>query len=145
MSRFRSGVLAHCARAQKGFTFIELMVVLIILAILASVGAPIYMEQVKSARAADAQTTIGALKTAAGMYRQKFGKLPRDVQELEQKGFIEIDQATQRNWKFEFTKNRDKLQLVRAISTENMPGGAGNTVEYNAETGKWSGYGQPEE
>ncbi len=130
---------------NRGFSFVELIAVLIIIAILASVGVPVYMEQVKSARAAEAQTTIGAIKTASKMYYQKYGKVPSDMKTLEKKGFIEIDKATGQKWSFEFSKSRNELQTISAKSKESMPGGAGHTIKYDAINGKWSGYGQVEE
>ncbi len=130
---------------NRGFSFVELIAVLIIIAILASIGVPVYLEQVKNARAAEAQTTIGAVKTSVKMYRQKYGKVPSDVEELVKKGFLEIDRATETKWRFEFTKSRDNIQTITATSTESMPGGAGHSITYDAETGKWSGYGQSED
>ncbi len=130
---------------NKGFSFVELIAVLIIIAILASIGVPVYLEQVKNARAAEAQTTIGAIKTSVKMYRQKYGRVPGDLEDLVKKGFLEIDRATETKWNFEFTKSRDNIQTITATSTESMPGGSGHSVSYDAETGKWSGYGQAEE
>jgi len=130
---------------NRGFSFVELIAVLIIIAILASIGVPVYLEQVKNARAADAQTTIGAIKSAAKMYHQKYGSLPRDVEALEKKGFLQIDNATKNKWKFEMSISRDAVQTIKATSTEDMEGGGGHSIEYDAMMGKWSGYGQPEE
>ncbi len=130
---------------RSGFSFVELIAVLIIIAILASIGVPIYLQQVKTARAADAQSTIAAIKTAHKMYRQKYGKVPNDLKELERKKLVSIDNVTQRNWKFDITNSRDDLKEIMATSTEHMPGGAGERVVYDAETGVWTGYGQDEE
>ena len=132
-------------KSNRGFSFVELIAVLIIIAILASIGVPVYLEQVKNARAAEAQTTIGAIKTSVKMYRQKYGRVPTDVEDLVKKGFLEIDKATASKWKFDFTKSRDDVQSISATSTEHMPGGAGHSISYDAETGKWSGYGQTDE
>lgn len=130
---------------KKGFSLIELIAVLLIIAILAAVGIPVYVKQVETARAADAINTIGNIKSAAKMYRQKYGKVPSDVEALEKKGFLEMDKATKAQWRFEFTKTRDDIQTITATSTEMMDGGSGHTVKYNAETGKITGYGQGEE
>lgn len=51
---------------ERGFTLVEVLAVLIIVAILAGIGTPIYLSFVKGARAADAQTTIGAIVTGRG-------------------------------------------------------------------------------
>jgi len=132
-------------KKNDGFSFLELIAVLVIIAILASVAVPVYTEQMKSARATEAQVTIGAIKNATKMYEQKYGSLPNDVAVLESKGFIKIDPATVTKWTFEFSKNRNELQLITAKSTNQMPGGEGNTITFDARTGKWSGYGQASE
>ncbi len=130
---------------KKGFSLIELIAVLLIIAILAAVGIPVYVKQVETARAADAISTISAIKSAAKQYRQKYGKIPSDVEALEKKGFLELDKATKSKWRFEFTKTRDEIQTITATSTELMDGGSGHSVKFNAETGKISGYGQGDE
>ena len=48
---------------QKGFTLIEVLVVVIIVAILAALAVPIYMRHVEKSRSAEAQTAIGAIAT----------------------------------------------------------------------------------
>lgn len=44
--------------AQRGFTLIEVMVVVVILGILAGIAYPSYLEHVRKARRADAQTAL---------------------------------------------------------------------------------------
>ncbi len=121
---------------------VELIAVLVIITILASIGVPVYMEQVKSARAADAQAAIGAIRTAAKMYQQKYGRIPKDIQELENRNFLQIEQSTKRNWTFKFD---NELTKITAVSTEDMPGGGGHEISYSSETGNWSGYGQSDD
>ncbi|OGW51466.1 MAG: hypothetical protein A2Z50_03510 [Nitrospirae bacterium RBG_19FT_COMBO_42_15] len=48
---------------EKGFTLIELMVVVAILAILAAVAIPVYMNYVYRARMAEATTNISGIRT----------------------------------------------------------------------------------
>lgn len=127
--------------ATNGFTLVEVLAVLIIVAILAGVGTPIYLNYIKSARSADAQTTISAIVTANKIHYQKFGEYVGDVESLKEKRGVEIDPATDLNWKFEIGASGSQFSSVRAVSTEEMPGGAGKNVEYNVQTGQFSGYG----
>jgi type II secretion system protein G len=60
-------------RNQKGFTLMELMVVIVIVAILAAVAVPLYINYVKDARRTEAKAAIGALATAMEEYYLKVG------------------------------------------------------------------------
>ena len=51
-------------RAQKGFTLIELMIVVAIIGILAAVAIPAYQDYVTKAKWADALTTVAGVKLA---------------------------------------------------------------------------------
>ena len=51
--RFRNAV-----NISRGFTLIELMVVVVIIAILAGIGYPMYLDQMKKSRRSDAKTTL---------------------------------------------------------------------------------------
>jgi len=55
-------------RNQKGFTLMELMVVIVIVAILAAVAVPLYINYVKDARRTEAKAAVGALATAEEEY-----------------------------------------------------------------------------
>jgi type IV pilus assembly protein PilE len=54
---------------QKGFTLIELMVVVIVVAILASIAIPSYLEQSRKGRRADAVQAAGDLKLQLERWR----------------------------------------------------------------------------
>lgn len=57
-------------RNQKGFTLMELMVVIVIVAILAAVAVPLYINYVKDATRTEAKGAIGAVITAEQTYFQ---------------------------------------------------------------------------
>jgi len=50
---------------QKGFTMVELMVVVVIVGVLAAVAVPMYSKYVKNARVSEASSKIGEVITAA--------------------------------------------------------------------------------
>jgi type IV pilus assembly protein PilE len=63
MDRFRR-------RNKKGFTMIELMVVVVIVGVLAAIAIPIYGKYIKNARLTEATGRIGEVITAAKAWAQ---------------------------------------------------------------------------
>ena len=129
-------------RKSKGFTLIEVLVVVVIVAILAAISVPIYIEYVQGARAADAQASIGAILNASKMYAQDLGEDPPSVDVLETGGYLTMDPATTRQWTFTIIGNNPITQ-IQGVSTGEMRGGAGKTVTLDVATGKFYGYGLP--
>jgi type IV pilus assembly protein PilA len=60
-------------QAQKGFTLIELMIVVAIIGILAAVALPAYQDYTVKAKVANAISSIGSLKTAVALCAQEAG------------------------------------------------------------------------
>lgn len=131
-------------RKQQGFTLIEVLVVVVIVAILAAISVPIYIQYVQGARASDAQATIGAIYNACKMYYQDVSEDPTDIQQLEELGYLDIDQSTMKQWTFSIIGS-DPITQIEAVSLPEMKGGAGHVVTYNVESGLFEGYGLPSE
>jgi prepilin-type N-terminal cleavage/methylation domain-containing protein len=131
----------HRRENEKGFTLIEMLIVVVIVAILAAISVPIYVEYVKTARASDAKATISGVWNAAQVYYQDKGEWPATVEDLENESYLEMQKATKLQWIFAIVGSPPVT--ITATSTEQMKGGAGHTVTYNIETGEWTGYGMP--
>ncbi|RLA95036.1 MAG: prepilin-type cleavage/methylation domain-containing protein [Deltaproteobacteria bacterium] len=58
---------------KKGFTLVELMIVVIIIGILTAVGVPLYLGYVKDAKVSSAKAVIGTIVNAEKVEHQKTG------------------------------------------------------------------------
>jgi len=68
---------------QRGFTLIEIMVVVVILAVLGALVVPKILENVDKARVTRAQSDIRAIQTALDLYRLDNFKYPTTEQGLQ--------------------------------------------------------------
>ena len=69
-------------RKQAGFTLIELMVVVVIIAILAGLIIPRFMGETDKAKQAKAKMQIESLESALKMYKLDYGSYPTTEQGL---------------------------------------------------------------
>jgi prepilin-type N-terminal cleavage/methylation domain-containing protein len=68
---------------RKGFTLIELMVVILIVGILAAVAVPIMRGRIDSAKWSEANATAGAIRTAVRAYIAEKGPTYANYSEIE--------------------------------------------------------------
>jgi general secretion pathway protein G len=80
MSKMRT---RRCTRGVQGFTLIELMVVIAIIAILASIVAPRMVARTENAKRAAARAQIQNFKTALTTFRMDTGEYPTTRQGLQ--------------------------------------------------------------
>ena len=73
---------------KKGFTLLELLVVLAILAILIAIAVPVYKNQKEKAAITAHNANVRVLETAVESYKQDKGEYPKDVEQLKNDGYI---------------------------------------------------------
>lgn len=86
------------SRRETGFTLIEIMVVLVIIAILAALVAPQILGQVDEARVTAAKQDIQTIGTALDFYKMDNFRYPNTDQGLEAL-IKKPDDPTVRNWR----------------------------------------------
>ena len=73
---------------RQGFTLIELIVVLAIIALLASLVAPRYQRSVDNAREATLRTSLNTMRDAIDKYAADRGRYPDSLEEMVKAGYL---------------------------------------------------------
>ena len=136
-------------KIQEGFTLVEILIVVVIIGILASIAVPIYFDYVKRGYATDAKTQMNTIFKDAKLYKNEYGDWPADVPTLNDANYAQIPQATLDKWDFTISVTDDDNGMlsgsISAISLDAMGGGAGELITYDVLTGKYTGYGQKDD
>jgi len=86
------------SRSQAGFTFIELLVVMVIIALLLSIVAPRYFNSIDKAKEAVLRQDLGMLRDAIDQFYSDTGSYPLSLEELVERSYlrsIPIDPLTE--------------------------------------------------
>jgi prepilin-type N-terminal cleavage/methylation domain-containing protein len=115
---------------QKGFTLVELMIVVIIISILTAVGVPLYFGYVRNAKTASAEATIAVIVNAEKLYYQRNEEFT-NVTSAELEGLrennplrIDVREAT-KYWTIAVTRSDNNTFIVTAT------GKAGADFDYS--------------
>ena len=129
----------------EGFTLVEILIVVVIIGILATVAIPTYFKYVERGYASDAKVQIKNILQNAELYRQETGQWPTDVQTMIAEGYIELKQSILNKWEFTIQLEDNEMGTTGQISSTSLPGmqgGEGHQIIFLVDEGEYVGYGQ---
>ena len=127
------------------FTLVEILIVVVIIGILATVAIPTYFKYVERGYASDAKVQIKNILQNAELYRQETGQWPTDVETMMAEGYIELKRSILNKWEFTVQLEDDDIGTSGQISATSLPamhGGEGHQVVFLVDEGEFVGYGQ---
>lgn len=80
--------LRRSSRRESGFTLLELLIVMVIIATLAAVAIPMYMQNVRAAKEAVLREDLRIMRIAINSYTVDKQKAPQSLDELVTGGYL---------------------------------------------------------
>ncbi len=128
---------------KRGFTLLEILIVIIIIAILATFAIPQYIRAAKRAIASEAISVIGSIKGALARYYQEYGTLPpREFSSEEGSWPLDIDNPKSvagANFSYTIAPKKDATgpSAYEIIAASKTPRSSGITVYYDGSQNKY--------
>ncbi|OEU70962.1 MAG: type II secretion system protein GspG [Desulfovibrio sp. S3730MH75] len=152
MEKMENQVLGS-KKAQRGFSLIELMIVIVILGLLASMLVPKIMDRPNEARVTKAQMDMKALGSALKLYKLDTGRYPSTEQGLNalikkpdtrpvprnyrKGGYLDSTVAPVDPWGYEYIYRSpgedDRSYEIISLGADGMEGGE----DYDADINSW--------
>ena len=123
-------------RSQNGFTLIEVMVVMVIIAIMSALIAPRLMDRMHDGRITATQSQLTPLKQAISMFELDFGRVPNQSEGLDillsppenSKRYLDSKDLPMDGWKNPFVYQapgeEQATYTVSSLGADGIPGGS---------------------
>jgi len=129
---FRLPARARRGPSEQGFTLIELMIVMLIIAILASIAVPAFKRSIISAREAALKEDLHVMRSAIDSYTVDKQKAPQSLEDLVQAGYLKsipVDPFTHQSdtWTTETSDTLDSIDQTDSGGISDVHSGAQDT------------------
>lgn len=127
--------------AAGGFSLIELLVVLVILGIIASLVVPNMLGRLTSAKVKAAQAQITQLSSAIDAYYLDNGELPDELRDLVEEPadatfwsgpYVKeslLQDPWNRKWEYKVPGDKGRMYDLYSLGADNSPGGDGENAD----------------
>ena len=138
----------HRTASRRGFTLIEIMVVIVIIGLIATLVAPGVMERLEKARITTTEAKMSQLSQVIQQYRMDNNRIPDSLDELMQESeknlgeaYINDPEKLADAWGNEFVYRRidnRKYELL-SLGADGMEGGEGADADISSDKKKMVG------
>lgn len=132
-------LLGEKMKKQNGFTMMELLIVIVILGLLASLVAPKFFNKLGTAERGIAGTQMAAFETAIDTYRLDLGKYPEKLEDLRRGDeprwdgpYLPKDVPLDpwgNPYVYEVTDNKEKPYTLLSYGADGKEGGEDNNAD----------------
>ena len=84
----RSAVSSSAGHQQRGFTLLELLIVMVVISLLAAIAVPSYIQSVRHAKEAVLKEDLRTMRAAIDSYTIDKQKAPQSLEDLVQAGYL---------------------------------------------------------